>query len=374
MYFEHISNLDYSLEIVSSFFDQATALAVEIQQLTDELDILNLTVEQTRKIIECDRVLIYQLIPKGDGVILAESVGKQWTPIHGQLVDDPCFREKWIESYGLGRISTIEDIYTKPTESCYLELLQRFQVRANLVVPIIIRNSHPSRLWGLLIVHQCDAPRSWHSLEIKLLQNISAQVGIALGKIIAQEESKVRVQQELNWKEMLLRWKETLLRSMTDSSPLGFYVVDNRTDKILYFNHRFCEIWGLENLEAKMQLGVLKNNDIIPKCSSLIADLPAFIDSCKPLQNEENRVTLEDEIIFSDRRTIRRFSSQIRDDQDRYFGRMYLFEDITQRKQLDAELKDSERRWQYALEGNGDGVWDWNIPMKFIFLIGGKKY
>ncbi|MGH7801371.1 MAG: hypothetical protein ACREOW_12215 [Thermodesulfobacteriota bacterium] len=37
-----------------------------------------------------------------------------------------------------------------------------------------------------------------------------------------------------------LRFHESLIYSMTDTSPLAFYVVDNRTDEILYFNHRFC--------------------------------------------------------------------------------------------------------------------------------------
>jgi len=32
---------------------------------------------------------------------------------------------------------------------------------------------------------------------------------------------------------------------MASSSPLEFYVVDNRTDRILYTNRRFCEIWGM---------------------------------------------------------------------------------------------------------------------------------
>ena len=358
---QHLSNLDYSLETANSFFDQATTLALAIQELTNELDILNTAVQQTRKILKCDRALIYQFLPSDDGVIIAESVGEKCTPILGQLVNDPCFREKWIENYSLGRISTIEDIYAQPTEFCYLELLQRFQVRANLVVPILIRKSEKTELWGLLIVHQCHAPRQWHSLEIKLLQNIAAQVGIALEKIIKQEAIRSKDKEELRWKEVLLRWKEALLRSMTDNSLLGFYVVDNPTDNILYFNHRFCEIWGIENLKAQMQLGEMKNNDIIPHCILLIADLPAFIESCKPLQSEENRAIIEDEIIFNDGRTIRRFSSQIRDAQDRYFGRLYIFEDVTQRKQ-------NERLWQYALEGNGDGVWDWNIQTNEVFF------
>jgi PAS domain S-box-containing protein len=140
-----------------------------------------------------------------------------------------------------------------------------------------------------------------------------------------------------------LRWKEALLRSMTSASPLAFYVVDNRNDTILYFNYRFCEIWQLEHLDDRMQNGELKNNDLIPACLSLIQDVPAFAESCKPLQSEENRAVVEDEINFVDGRTIRRFSSQIRDESDSYFGRLYIFEDITARKQAEAELLQSSQ-------------------------------
>lgn len=136
-----------------------------------------------------------------------------------------------------------------------------------------------------------------------------------------------------------LLWKETLLRSMASASPLAFFVVDNRTDDILYFNRRFCEIWGIEHLEAQMQRGELKNSDIIPACVPLIANVAAFAKSCKPLQSAENRVVIEDEIPFVDGRTIRRFSTQVRDEQDRYFGRLYIFEDITERKHREEILR-----------------------------------
>ncbi len=34
--------------------------------------------------------------------------------------------------------------------------------------------------------------------------------------------------------------------------------------------------------------------------------------------------------------------------------------DITERKRMEQELRESEFRWKFAIEGGGDGVWDWN--------------
>ena len=132
--------------------------------------------------------------------------------------------------------------------------------------------------------------------------------------------------------EIALIWNEALLKQMTESSPLAFLVVDNRTDEILYINHRFCEIWGICHLEEAIRRRELKNNDIIPDCLPVLIDIPAFAESCKPLQFEDNRVVVEDEIPFINGRTIRRFSTQIRDAEDHYHGRLYIFEEITQRK------------------------------------------
>ncbi|WP_199784679.1 diguanylate cyclase domain-containing protein [Nostoc sp. 'Lobaria pulmonaria (5183) cyanobiont'] len=207
----------------------------------------------------------------------------------------------------------------------------------------------------------------WHGIDIRCTRDPVTGNSIILvnEKNITKQQAALQEHQRT---ESELRWRETLLRSMTDTSLLGFFVVDNHTDEILYFNHHFCKIWGIEHLEDQMRLGALKNNHIIPECIPSIVDVSAFAESFKLLQSEENRSTIEDEILFVDGRTIRRFSSQIRDIQDRYFGRLYIFEDITPRKQIEAALKTSEERWQYALEGNGDGVWDLNAETNEVFF------
>lgn len=145
-----------------------------------------------------------------------------------------------------------------------------------------------------------------------------------------------------------LHWNQSLLQLMSNSSPLGFLVVDNRTDDILYFNQRFCQIWGIEAISDRMLNGELKNNDIIPYCLPVLANIPAFAESCKPLQFESNRDLIEDDIEFTENRTVHRYSTQIRGEHDEYFGRFYIFEDITERKRAEVELEKARNEAEKA--------------------------
>jgi PAS domain S-box-containing protein len=388
--------MTFSTDVTSlgGILDRITSISLQIHNSANLTEMLNITVQQTREILDCDRVMIYQFLPeRDDGVVTAESVGAEWTAILGELIYDPCFAQNSAHLYQAGKFSVIEDTKIQPMQPCYAELQARMQVRANLVMPILV--GAEAQLFGLIVAHQCDRPRQWQSQEISLLQSISTQLAIALRYTLTSTMglSPLPIQPTMGLSplpaqptmglsplpvaveppeyqriEQELFWKEILLQTMADTSTLAFFVVDNRNDDILYFNHRFCEIWGIEHLESRMQRGDLKNNDIIPDCIPLIADLSAFIESCKPLQCEENRIVVEDEINFTDKRIIRRFSSQIRDAQDRYFGRLYIFEDITARKQIEYALQISNERNQYAFVGSGDGIWDWDIPTNQVLF------
>ncbi|BDM83054.1 PAS domain-containing protein [Acaryochloris marina] len=49
-------------------------------------------------------------------------------------------------------------------------------------------------------------------------------------------------------------------------------------------------------------------------------------------------------------------------------GAVVAIQDITLRKQAELELGKSEERWQLALEGTGDGLFDWNIVTNEAFM------
>jgi len=42
--------------------------------------------------------------------------------------------------------------------------------------------------------------------------------------------------------------------------------------------------------------------------------------------------------------------------------------DIGHRKMMEEQLRESEERWKFALEGSGDGVWDWNIAINHVYF------
>lgn len=42
--------------------------------------------------------------------------------------------------------------------------------------------------------------------------------------------------------------------------------------------------------------------------------------------------------------------------------------DITEQKKVEQAFRDSEMRWQFALEGASEGIWDWNVAAGEVFL------
>ncbi|MEM8603600.1 MAG: PAS domain-containing protein, partial [Cyanobacteria bacterium P01_H01_bin.121] len=46
---------------------------------------------------------------------------------------------------------------------------------------------------------------------------------------------------------------------------------------------------------------------------------------------------------------------------------LFMIRDISDRQQADIDLRASEARWQFALEGAGDGVWDWDLSTNAVF-------
>ncbi|MDJ0594107.1 MAG: GAF domain-containing protein [Pleurocapsa sp. MO_226.B13] len=183
-----------STEQKTKIQEEKTTLLREVKEkISDELgreNILNTTVEEMRCLLNCDRMVVYSLNEDNYGVIVAESVGSQWTRAVGKMIDDPCMAARYIEEYRNGRVCAIDDIYGGNVSPCYLEQLEGLEVKANLVAPIVSEE----QLFGLLIAHQCSNPRSWQEPEIYWISEIASHLGMMLeySQVFAETEPQAQ--------------------------------------------------------------------------------------------------------------------------------------------------------------------------------------
>jgi twitching motility protein PilJ len=138
--------------------------------------ILNLSVVNLREAIKADRIIVYRFDENWVGTIIAECVAAQWPSALGAEIDDPCFAQDYVDKYQQGRIQALDNIYEADLTECHIAQLEAFDVKANLVAPILLNN----KLYGLLIAHQCSSPRKWQQSEMNLFKQIAIPIGYAL--------------------------------------------------------------------------------------------------------------------------------------------------------------------------------------------------
>ncbi|WP_426548361.1 EAL domain-containing protein [Dapis sp. BLCC M126] len=158
-----------------------------INQSLNLEEILKTTVDSVRNLLQCDRVIIYRLLPGPSGIVEKESVTEGYTPILGNIITDPCFpNEDVLERFKQGYISIIEDVESPEVKKCHRDLLRLFQVKANMVLPILITQKEGEKqlseivVWGLLVAHHCREKREWRISETDLLRRLATQTGIAI--------------------------------------------------------------------------------------------------------------------------------------------------------------------------------------------------
>ncbi|MEM9542500.1 MAG: ATP-binding protein [Cyanobacteria bacterium P01_E01_bin.42] len=187
-------------------------IARRIQGNLNLQEILNFAVEEVREILQCDRVIFYRFNPGFSGTVVAESVGMGWKQSLDANVTDNCFTTHMAELYQKGRVRAIDDIYDAGLTECHIKLLEDFEIKANLIIPVV----ENQQLWGLLIGNQCRGMRHWQNWEIELCEELSVQIAIAIRQAIlfAELENELRERKKA---EASLQVSEAKLREKAQS-------------------------------------------------------------------------------------------------------------------------------------------------------------
>lgn len=240
----------------------------KIRQPLKFKEILRATVTEVQRILQADRVLIYQIFPDGTGRAITESVLPNYPKILDLEFPEEVFPTEYQQLYARGRVRAIADVSDRQEglSECLIEFVNQFNIKAKMIVPILQKlTSHqqneissPNQLWGLLIAHHCDRPYKWLDFELEFMQQLADQIGIALNQaqflehleeIVEVRTSELQevnrnLQQEINDRkqaETALRQSEEQLRLITNALPVLISYVDE--NQYYRFNNKAYEDW-----------------------------------------------------------------------------------------------------------------------------------
>ncbi|MDY6784687.1 MAG: PAS domain S-box protein [Cyanobacteriota bacterium] len=164
-----------------------------------------------------------------------------------------------------------DDIETEPLLAHHLPLARQLGIRSMLVA----RTSYHGEPNGMLAVHQCDRVRHWKEEEIKMLEAIANQLGIAIAQIRLLEGEKERrqeldaqnrqLQQEVRDRlasQQALQESETRYRELVESQDFALVCRWNSELQLTFVNQPFCRFFekSASQLRSSSLLELLGNH------------------------------------------------------------------------------------------------------------------
>ncbi|HEY9828930.1 MAG TPA: GAF domain-containing protein, partial [Stenomitos sp.] len=154
-----------------------STLANQMRQATHQDALLRMTVTEVGQHLQVDRALIYQFHSDNQGTVVAELMAGGYTPTLGETLPAIALGAENRQEYQQQQVVALEHVYQKAPTPYQLQLLQKFQVKASLSLPIFIQG----QVWGLLAVQHCSGvSRRWQEAEIRLLYQVVTELTTSL--------------------------------------------------------------------------------------------------------------------------------------------------------------------------------------------------
>jgi two-component system CheB/CheR fusion protein len=142
-------------------------------------------------------------------------------------------------------MQVVNDIDNAGLTDCHRDVLAQFQIRANLVIPLLCGN----KLWGLVCIHQCAHTRQWQEHEINLIQQIAIQLAIAIQQASLYEQSQQEIADRKQAEELLQK-SEISLTEAQRVAHIGNWEFDIETQKITWSKELFL-MFGLDSNQSE---------------------------------------------------------------------------------------------------------------------------
>ncbi|WP_017303987.1 PAS domain S-box protein [Spirulina subsalsa] len=362
---ERTQTIEAQAERVRLLLDIATSLRNSLDLGT----ILQTAVDEVRRVLECDRVMIYQLEEGLRGEIIAESMISGGRSVLHREANDPCVTPEWLESYRQGRVRVVRDIYEESLSLCHQEMLLSFEIRAKLMVPIVLEE----HLWGLMIASYRDQPRDWQTWEVELLQALSLQLAIALQQAGQHQQlqneirERQQAEQDLAALNAQLEARVAQRTAELESREARYHaLMEGASDAILLAtpqgyiieaNAAAEELFGY----SRSELTQLHYSQLCPP-----EELQPVTQVWQSLVNPQQRVLWDGFILHAEGHSIPIALSGTMIEVGDSIIFQGIFRDISARQQAEAALAKLSQRLSIALSSAALGCWEWDIAQNCL--------
>jgi PAS domain S-box-containing protein len=145
-------------------------------------------------------------------------------------------------------------------------------------------------------------------------------------------------------------FKNVILSTQQETSLDGILIVDEN-GRILNYNQKFAGIWGIP---AELIVSGA-DEPVLQYVTGQLADPETFLARVRYLYDHKDEKSFE-ELLLKDGRILERFSAPMLGEKGKYFGRVWYFRNITERRQAEDALKASEEKFRRMFDQSPVGA------------------